>query len=203
MSAVSEWIVREYFESLGYFVHQPRKYQVVARSKHPDEVIDLIIYNPTITTTDLSDKIIWTGSDMRKVSKAVVNVCGWHTERFSPKVLETSPEIFRFTDSEVMDNVPVLTDGAPAKILCLPDFPATKSLKNDAITLVKERGVDGVLLFRTMLQELAGSIDVQKMYEKSDLLQILRILKKYDLLKDAQLELFRKKKRRSKASTSS
>ena len=28
MSAVNEWLVRDYFEFLGFFVAQPRKYQV-------------------------------------------------------------------------------------------------------------------------------------------------------------------------------
>ena len=37
---------------------------------------------------------------------------------------------------------------------------------------------------------------ISKNYEKSDLLQTLRILKTYDLLKDAQLDLFEKPKGR-------
>ena len=49
---------------------------------------------------------------------------------------------------------------------------------------------NGVLSFRTMLLELVEHLDTAKNYEKSDLLQILRILKTYDLLKDAQLDLF-------------
>jgi hypothetical protein len=39
-------------------------------------------------------------------------------------------------------------------------------------------------------------VDVSKNYEKSDLLQILRILKTYDLLKEAQLDLFETPKAR-------
>jgi hypothetical protein len=56
--------------------------------------------------------------------------------------------------------------------------------------------VDWWCLFPTMLRELAGHVEVSKNYEKSELLQILRILKNYDLLKDEQLELFRPRQSR-------
>jgi len=36
---------------------------------------------------------------------------------------------------------------------------------------------------------------VNRNYEKSDVLQMLRILKNYDLLKDRQMELFKSKKK--------
>jgi hypothetical protein len=59
--------------------------------------------------------------------------------------------------------------------------------------MLREKGVDFVLLFPTMLRELMRHVEVSKNYEKSELLQTLRILKNYDLLKDEQLELFRRK----------
>ena len=37
MASVNEAIVREYFESLGFLVHQPQKYIVMARSKRAEE----------------------------------------------------------------------------------------------------------------------------------------------------------------------
>ena len=49
-----------------------------------------------------------------------------------------------------------------------------------------------------MLLELLEGVDTNKNYEKSDLLQILRILKNYDLLKAPQLELFALRKRRAR-----
>ena len=44
MSAVSETIVREYFELHGFFVRQQRKY--VAPSKREDDDIDFFVMNP-------------------------------------------------------------------------------------------------------------------------------------------------------------
>ena len=204
MSAVSEWIVREYFESLGFLVRQPRKYQVSARPKQVEEEIDLLVVNPSVTEQNLSEAALWGAADLKHVSRAIVGVRGWHTERFSPAVIELSPEIFRFADTTAMKNtVRDLGSGPVAKILCLPELPASPDMRDKALSLFKERGIDGVLMFRTMLLELAAHVDVNKNYEKSDLLQMLRILKNYDLLKGAQMDLFRKSpgKRKVKVET--
>lgn len=195
MSAVSEWIVREYFESLGFLVRQPRKYQVVARAKQIEEEIDLLVLNPTVTEHRVPDALLWGAAELKSVSRAVVGVRGWHTERFSPAVIELSPEIFRFAESAAVKNVARDFGPAPiAKVLCLPELPAAGVLRTKAQDLFKAKGIDGVILFRTMLLELAARVDVNKNYEKSDLLQVLRILKNYDLLKGPQMELFKSRK---------
>jgi hypothetical protein len=41
-----------------------------------------------------------------------------------------------------------------------------------------------------MLLVLVEKIEVNRSYRKSDTLQVMRILKNYDLLKDAQLDMF-------------
>lgn len=198
MSAVSEWIVREYFESLGFLVRQPRKYQVSARPKQVEEELDLLVVNPRVTEHRLPEGVLWGAAELRQVARAVIGVRGWHTERFSTAVIELSPEIFRFAESTGVKNViREMGPGPVAKVLCLPDLPAAAAERDKAMELLKSKGVDGVILFRTMLLDLAAHVDSNKNYEKSDLLQILRILKNYDLLKDAQMELFRKRRRRT------
>ena len=77
-----------------------------------------------------------------------------------------------------------------AKILCLPKLPASEDLKAKVVTALRESGIDGVLSFRTVLADLVSWIDSNRNYEKSDLLQTIRMLKNYDLIKDPQLELF-------------
>ena len=59
-------------------------------------------------------------------------------------------------------------------------------LKRKTIEVLQNKGIDGVISFRTILLELITQVDIKKNYEKSDLLQIIRILKNYDLLKDSQ-----------------
>lgn len=196
MSAVSEWIVREYFETLGFLVRQPWKYQVWARPKQVEEEIDLLVVNPAATEHRVPDSPLWGAAEIRHLARAVVGVRGWHTGRFSPAVIAKAPEIVRFAESAALKSaIRELGAGPVARVLCLPDLPASRTLRNKTLELLREKGIDGVLLFRTMLLELAAHVDPHKNYEKSDLLQILRILKKHELLRDAQLELFKKRRR--------
>ena len=44
-------------------------------------------------------------------------------------------------------------------------------------------------LFRAMLLDLLDKIETNQNYTKSDTLQVMRILKNYDLLKDTQMDL--------------
>ncbi len=199
MSAVNEWIVRDYFEFLGFFVMQPRKYQVPGRAKTAEEEIDLIVCNPRVTEQRLPDRLVWTGRDLAGVGRAVVGVRGWHTGRFSANTFEQAPDILRFAEADVVRLAEKRfgTDRV-AKILCLPQLPASRDLREKALVLLRARGVDGVLQFRTLLQELVALIDVNKNYEKSDVLQIVRILKAYGLLTpDKQMDLFERKRRPS------
>ena len=87
MSSVNEWIVREYFESLGFLVRQPRKYQVAARARMtPQEEVDLLVINPLPGEGPEPELGVWGEDQLRRIHRAVVGVRGWHTERFSPAV---------------------------------------------------------------------------------------------------------------------
>lgn len=196
MASVNEQIVREYFETLGFFVIQPNKHQVAARHKLDAEEIDLLIARPSSAGVFNTPKeMVWGAAELEKVQRAIVSIRGWHTDRFSPAVLKKNPDIFRFAELAVMKEArKTLGAGSVTKILCLSDLTATVGPQEETLALLRQGGIDGVLSFRTMLLELMESVDVFKNYEKSDLLQTLRILKNYDLLKDAQLELFEAKK---------
>lgn len=200
MAGVNEGIVREYFETLGFLVHQPQKYVVMARTKRPEEEVDLIVQNPRVQDAPAewpADRMILDGLALRHIARAVVGVRGWHTDRFSPATLQLSPEIVRFADEKAVRGAQQLLGGGPvSKILCLPGLPASAVLKKKVLEVLREKGVDAVILFPTMLRELIQRVEVSKNYDKSDLLQTLRILKNYDLLRDAQLELFRKRPKR-------
>lgn len=197
MTSVNEWIAREYFESLGYLVSQPHKYNVPGRQKRADEEVDLVIFNPRVKEEKMPDKLVWTTKDLENVSRAIVGVRGRHTGRFYASTFKQTPDILRFTEPEsVRFAAKLLGSNSMARILCLPKLPASGDLKEKAIQVLKKHGIDGVIPFRSMLAEIVSRVDTRKNYDKSDLLQIVRLLKNYDLLKDPQLELFGKKKRR-------
>lgn len=201
MSAVNELVVREYFEMLGFFVTQPRKYVVPGRQKTADEEVDFLISNPAVTEHRMPDGIIWAAEELAGVSRAVVAIRGWHTERFYVSTFEQTPDILRFLEKDALRFAGQLLGSQDmARILCLPRLPASGELKGQTIELLRKKGVDGIISFRTMLWELVQRVDINRNYEKSDLLQIIRLLKNYDLLGDAQLDLFAKKTRRRKKS---
>jgi len=202
MASVSEWIAREYFEMLGFMVIQPCKYSVTGRPKRVEEETDLIVLNPLVAEHVLPEGLLWATDDLKKIARAVVGVYGWHTERFYPAMFQNLPEIVRFAGDESLKMAArQLGNSQIAKILCLPQLPVAQRLKDDTLRLLKTKGIDGVLEFRTMLAEIISRVDKNRNYEKSDVLQIIRILKNYDLFRDAQLEFFAGKRpgRRKKA----
>lgn len=198
MSAIDEGIVREYFEQNGFLVRQARKYQVVARRKHAEEEIDLLVYNPAWQRGARKPDFFLFSSELPFVHKAVIAVKGWHTGVFTPTMLKSSPEIFNFLEQNVLKEAARFfppeaedeTDGAPTKVLVLPSLPTAEPFRSQSVELLKGRGVDAIISFRAMLLDLLEKIEVNQNYTKSDTLQVMRILKNYDLLKDPQMDMF-------------
>jgi hypothetical protein len=196
MSAIDEGIVREFFEQNGFFVRQVRKYQVQARRKTGDEEIDLLVHNPIWKKGSRKPDFFLFSTELPFVHQAVVSVKPWHTDVFTPAMLKGSPEIFGFLEQNVLKQAarlfPTEGDGIGgdvAKILVLPALPTAEPFRTQSVDLLKERGVDGIISFRAMLLDLIEKIDANRNYGKSDTLQVIRVLKNYDLLKDAQLDL--------------
>jgi len=199
MSAVNEWVVREYFETLGFLVGQPRKYIASGRQRRAEEEIDLVVHNPSVTEHRIPQDMIWNSTSLKDVGRAVIGVRGWHTERFYSTTLENNPEILRFAEAAPLRAAEKrLGSDKMAKILCLPRLPASGALKDKTIRLLRSKEIDGVISFQTMLTEIVDGVSHNLNYEKSDLLQIIRLLKSYDFLKDGQLELFERRPRRRK-----
>jgi len=195
MSAVSEWIVREYFEQLGYFVNQPRKCVTPGRQKGADEEVDLVVLNPHVPEQALPDSLVWGTGELKRVGRAVVAVRGWHTECFYASTFLKAPELLRFVSEASLKVARQWLGPKPlAKVLCLPRLPAAKPMKEQSLALLRDKGVDGVIEFRTILMDLVAQVEMHRNYEKSDLLQIIRILKSYEMLREPQLDLFTRKR---------
>jgi len=197
MSAIDEGIVREYFEQNGFLVRQVRKYQVQARKKTGDEEIDLLVYNPAWQRGSRKPDFFLFSNELPLVRRAMIAVKGWHTGVFTPNMLKSSPEIFRFLEDNVLKEATRFFPSADAgeegddltKILVLPSLPTQEPFRSQSVAMLKERGVDAIISFRSMLLDLIEKTEINRNYGKSDTLQVIRILKNYDLLKDAQLDL--------------
>jgi hypothetical protein len=195
MAAVSETIVREYFELRGFLTRQERKY--VARGKKEKDGIDFFVWNPQPRQRPLPIPFVLSSEDLTGVTRAIVVVRGWHTESFGPALLENSPEMFRFVEPAVFEQAArsFSPDAAPLKILVVPALAQTAPVREQSIRVLRAKGVDAVIPFRTMLADLIARTEVNRNYDKSDLLQIIRVLKNYEFFKDPQMELFRTSRR--------
>jgi hypothetical protein len=192
MSAVSETIVREYFELHEFLVRQHRKYVGQTR-RDEDEDIDFFVLNPHPQKPAGALPFVLGPSELPFISRAVVVVKGWHTETFSTSRLEASPAIFRFVQPKLFQQAARAfgTEGAPLKVLVVPQLPQTAAARDESIALLRAKGIDAVIPFRTMLAELVNKTAVNLNYQKSDLLQIIRILKTYEFFREPQMELFK------------
>ena len=201
MSAVDETIVREYFEAHGFLVCQRRKYVVQARQKTADEEINLIVVNPRAAAGGPPAEFEIDSVGLGRIARAIVAVKGWHTEVFAPGVLAHQPKIFRFVEKRVVEEAQRLVgDSGLVKILIVPGLPRDAKTREKSIELLRAKGVDCVISFRAILQELIATVHTNRNYQKSDLLQVLRLLKNYDLLKEPQLELKLRSRSRKKRS---
>lgn len=196
MAAVSETIVREYFELNEFLVRQHRKH--IAQTKREDDDIDFFVLNPRPQPPPAERPFVLTSPDLVSIARAIVVVKGWHTETFSSARLASTPEIFRFVGTKVFQQATKAfgENGAPTKILVVPALPHEAKARDESIALLRSKGIDAVIPFRTMLADLVAHIQVNRNYQKSDLLQMIRILKNYDFFREPQLELFKSKRRR-------
>jgi hypothetical protein len=197
MSAVSEAIVREYFELHEFLVRQHRKYIGQTRREDDDD-IDFFVLNPHPQSSAAELPFVLGSPDLAQIGRAIVVVKGWHTETFSSAVLAHAPEIFRFVEPRVFQQAARAfgKDGTLLKILVVPALPQTAEARNESIALLRSKGIDAVIPFRTMLADLVSEIEVNRNYQKSDVLQIIRILKNYDFFREPQLELFRARRKK-------
>jgi hypothetical protein len=196
MSNVSETIVREYFELHEFLVRQHRKY--IAQTKREEDDIDFFVLNPQARAREAELPFVIGSGELPFIARAIVVVKGWHTETFSSARLASTPEIFRFVGTKVFQQAARVfgENGAPLKILVVPALPQDAAERDKSIALLKSKGVDAVIPFRTMLADLVERTEANRNYQKSDILQVIRILKNYDFFREPQMELFKVKRRR-------
>lgn len=200
MSGFEENIVREYFEQHGFYVRPQRRAQVGIRRKTAEERIDFTILNPAYAPTGRDPAFLLFTSELPYLERAIVVPKAWHGGiRLLPTLLRSNAEILKFIEKQVakemeafeeeMMTQPTLTEWK--RILVLPGLPTADPHRADSVALLRSMGVDGIISFRTMLQDVIAKLEGGLEYEKSPHLQSLRVLKAFDLLKEPQMGLFK------------
>lgn len=198
MASVSETLVREFFEFHGFLVLQLRKY--ISPDRREEREADLVVYNPHPEPGGAELPFVLAVPDIKRITHAVVVVKGWHTETFSASVLDSLPDMFRLVGISTFSRAAAALDGSAApvtRLLVVPELPSSPAARTKSIEGLRGRGVDCVITFRTILSDLIRRVEVNRNYQKADLLQVIRILKNYGFLKvEDQLELFARPRRR-------
>jgi len=197
MAAVSEEIVREYFELNEFLVRQYRKH--VAPAGREDDDVDFLISNPQPQVREGELPFVLSSADLPFIERAIVVIKAWHTEIFSPALLSNAPELFRFLEKKSFQQITKTFGGDEPvlKIVVIPVLPREAAARDQSIAILRAKGINGIISFPTMLADLVSHTEARRNYQKSDLLQTIRVLRTYDFLKEPQLELFKMKARKS------
>ena len=121
---------------------------------------------------------------MLNVSLFLLNVSLILFNFLEKNVLKKAEGIFKVEDEDIDENSKTL------KLLVLPGLPTADPHRSESIKLLREHGIDGIISFRSMLLDILAKVHTNHNYQKSEILQIMRILKNYNLIKEPQMDLF-------------
>src|SRR5215469_13255350 len=150
MAAISETIVREYFELHEFLVRQYRKH--VAPAGREDDDLDFLVINPRPHPRSGELPFALSSAQLPFVERAIVVIKAWHSEIFTPALLTNAPELLRFVEKKSFQNaVDAFTGGEGVlKILVVPVLPREAQAREQSITILRSKGIDAVISFPTM-----------------------------------------------------
>ncbi|HCR28389.1 MAG TPA: hypothetical protein DIV79_00040 [Opitutae bacterium] len=194
---MDESIAREYLELNGFVTMPLRKGRAQSKRSQGEEGLDLYIRNTRFTETDRPPSFLLFSSELKRLRSAVVCVRGWHCEKAALAAMKSGADMLRYVESNVLKKVDKWFEfeqwrelgesSFPKRVLVAPAFPTQEAYRARIETALREKGVDGVLSFKSMLLDIIDRVDTRHVYPKSDLLQLVRTLKTFDLIKDSQM----------------
>ncbi len=194
---MDELIAREYLELNGFATMPLRKGRPQSKRALKEEGVDLYARNLKFVEGDRDPAFLLFSSELRRLKSAVVCVHGWHGEMASLAALKSGADMLKYIESNVLKKVEKWFEFEnwrelgeaefPKRILVAPAFPTQEVYRARIVAALQERGIDGILSFKSMLLDIIDRVDTRHVYPKSDLLQIVRTLKTFDLVKDSQM----------------
>jgi hypothetical protein len=129
-------------------------------------------------------------AEVRGLERAVVEVRPWHTDKLWPSVVEMNPILTQFVSEESLAAARACFDGAPFKtILVISELPANPEQRMRSMALLRQTGVDHILEFHSVLRGVLLQLSAGSNYAPSATLQTLRLLKRYKLIANLQMDL--------------
>ncbi|MEY3772368.1 MAG: hypothetical protein RL067_382 [Verrucomicrobiota bacterium] len=194
MAGFDDSLVREYFELNGFFTRTPPKSGGTARLRRSDEAGLLHVLNPA-PRAGAEPGFQLFGSDLSGLAGAVVAVKGLPAKGLTPAMLRRGDFLDFIRKEAAPAAKEAFADATPTepptvRVLALPGLPAQEPQRSESIALLRAQGVDHVLTLRTILENLIQTAESGGAAGRSDTLQLLRLLRAYDMVNAAQLELF-------------
>ncbi len=194
---MEELIAREYLELNGFVTMPLRKGRSQSKRSQKNEGLDLYARNMKFVAGDREPSFLLFSSELRHLKSAVICVRGWHGEKAALASMSNGADMLKYLEANVLKKVEKWFEFEhwrelgesefPKRILVAPVFPTQEVYRAQIVAALKEKGVDGILSFKTMLLDIIDKVDTRQVYPKSDLLQLLRTLKTFDLVKDSQM----------------
>lgn len=190
MLRINEEIIRAYFEMNNFLVKINRGGHISEGKEQESEEISFIVVNLDPSFSSPPRQFVLKTENLLGVTRALIAVRAWHSKRFFPSVLLTSLPSLKFLCVNALQHARTIFKTADfKKILIIPQLPTTKSTGDKSVDILKRKGIDHVVEFRTILEFLIENVKPTKDYADSDSLQLIRLLKNYRLLRESQLNL--------------
>lgn len=175
MSDVSKELVRVFFELNGFFVKSDAS----------------LLIKKTPAGKFRPGNFLLSIDELNKIQQAIVDVKAWHTEVFFPSVITSSADMFKFLEPENLKTAEKFFGTKNfKKIIVVSKFPTVRETLKKSGAILKQGGIDHGIEFPTILTYLTNYVKTNINYVTSDMLQLIRIFKCYDLYSSPQLDLF-------------
>jgi len=193
MSDVNLELVKEFFELNGFMILTNRKHQLTKVGADWEYSIELLAANLDVAEDKKEPGFLLEPRDLKAIPRAIVDVKGWHTEVFYPSTIESARSFFAFVSPESLQYAERVFKGEPfSKVVVLSELPSNKEIMARSVDVLRKNGVDHAIEFSTILKALISHVQINNNYTESDTLQLVRLMKRYGLVKDLQMEfLFR------------
>lgn len=186
MGDVNVQLVREYFE-LNLF-QVMTNWQQGPRFRPGENSGQLFVRN-TVPGLPRELPFLLHAGDVASIERAAVEIRAWHGDRFYPSVIEANPVLYEFVSGNAMTLAGDVFGQLPfTTILVVSELPAGPELRSRSLGLLQKTGIGHVIEFPDLLRELVMRVDEGGHYPASQTLQTLRLLKRYRLIRNQQME---------------
>ncbi|MCC6795321.1 MAG: hypothetical protein IT366_09405 [Candidatus Hydrogenedentes bacterium] len=187
MGDVNVQLVREFFE-LNLF-HVLTNWQQAARRLRPGEHGGQLFVQNTATDTSRELPFLLHPTDIAAIERAVVEIRAWHADRFYPSVIDANPVLYEFVSEDSLALASeIFAHQKFSTVLIVSELPASPELRQRSLDRLRNTGIEHVIEFPLILRDIINRLDANGTYPASETLQTLRLLKRYKLVRNQQME---------------